>query len=328
MSRVQFLTNSRDSLSVKFLEFTRIVSKDKGRVAVFFEGEDEKYYAIRINSFRPDIRWSGVNCKGKANVIELRSRIRKHATYERALCIFFIDADFDCNSDVHGFPDVYITPCYSVENFYFSEDTLKRVLTAEFGVSEFSDERSCYEKVIREFSERRSEYVLAISGFNFLVRELRLMESSGSLDGRMNINNLSISDLIDLELGECVSKKYDEFSPRKLFPELPEELELSLSRSEEFFRDKDLNLWFRGKNHLEFIRVFLCKLKEDRCRKNDRVVFNKKGNVKLQITKVNCISELSQYADTPECLRVFLEEQRLSLGAVQKSANREMHPTL
>ncbi|MCH2559469.1 MAG: hypothetical protein MK005_19520 [Alcanivorax sp.] len=55
MSRVDLLVKARDNLSVKFMEFTRIASKKKSKYALFFEGEDEKYYSVRINSIRPDI---------------------------------------------------------------------------------------------------------------------------------------------------------------------------------------------------------------------------------------------------------------------------------
>jgi hypothetical protein len=60
------------------------------------------------------------------------------------------------------------------------------------------------------------------------------------------------------------------------------------------------------------MRIFLTQLKADRNIKAGRKVFKEKGNVKLQLTKGNTISELSQYADTPQCLRDFLLRQNFN----------------
>ena len=91
MSRVDVLVGARSNLSVKFLEFTRIVSKGRSKYALFFEGEDEKYYAVRVNNIRPDIEWRPVNCGGKSNVISLRNKVRSHPVYFDSLCMFFYD---------------------------------------------------------------------------------------------------------------------------------------------------------------------------------------------------------------------------------------------
>ncbi|MUK42438.1 DUF4435 domain-containing protein [Aliivibrio fischeri] len=308
MSRVDVLKSSRDSVSVKFMEFTRIVSKNENRVALFFEGEDEKYFSGRINNIRPDIVWSGVNSKGKSNVIKLRNKIRCHAVYKNSPCLFFVDHDFDSNVDICNFTDVYITPCYSIENFYISNSTFERVLTAEFGLSDATEEYKCYQKAIDIFKDTKNKYLEAIAPFNFLIKEIRDKEEKGEIEGNLNINNLVIDDLVSINIGS-VKKKFNESVPNSIFPELPSDLAISLSDSEEYFKGRCSEKWFRGKQHLEFFRSFLIKLKEDRGNKAVRKIFNKKGKVKLNLTKANSISELSQYADTPNCLKQFLEHQ-------------------
>lgn len=304
MSRVDTLKNSRNSLTVKFMEFTRINSKK--RVAIFFEGEDEKYYSVRINTIRPDISWSGVNCKGKSNVISMRDKIKSHSSYNNASCLFFVDSDFDDNQDIKNLPDLYLTPCYSIENLYLSESVFRRILSAEFNVSDTCEEYNCFQICLSKYYEIKSQYLERIEGFNLLIKELRLMEKTGHLTSRLNLNNLNIDDLVTIELS-LVSKEYDELFPKMLFPELPENIEISLERSKVFFSGKNKELWYRGKQNIEFLRVFINKLKEDRCKKSGRNVFLNKGNVKLQLTKANLISELGQYADTPSCLKSFLE---------------------
>lgn len=308
MSRVDELKKSRDSTSVKFLEFTRVVSKPSDRIAIFFEGEDEKYFSVRINTIRPDINWVGINSKGKSNVIKLRERIRNHPVYKTSFCMFFVDSDFDTNTEINNLHDLYITPCYSVENLYISDAAFKRIIAAEFGLSEVTEERECYEKVFDIYRKSKEDYIKKINGFNFLIREVRLKEQRGELSGKLNINELSLDDLVDIELG-YVHKKYDESKPHTIFHSLAEDLAIPLAPSIQYFKDLSGEKWFRGKQHLEFVRNFLVKIKEDRCKKHSRTIFNAKGNVKLNLTKANSISELSQYADTPCCLKEFLEKQ-------------------
>lgn len=308
MSLVKLLINSRDNLSVKFMEFTRIVSKNKGKVAVFFEGQDEKYYSVRINSIRPDIQWSGINSGGKSNVIKLRKKIRSHSTYANSSCIFFVDSDFDENNSIKDLEDIYITPCYSVENFYITNAAFERILSAEFGINDALENENCYNNAISTFKKMKNNYIDSIKEFNFLIRELRLMGHCGELTERININNLNYDSLIKLNL-DYVEKVYDESNPKSLFPELPANLSVNLESSKKHFSPLSAELWFRGKQHLEFLRILLMKFKEDRCKKGERVIFANRGNVKLQLTKGNCISELSQYADTPCCLKIFLEKQ-------------------
>lgn len=303
MTRVEKLKESRDSLSVKFLEFTRVTSK--GRTPAFFEGEDEKYYSIRIDSILPDISWSGINCGGKENVISMRTKIRRHETYRNRSCLFFVDSDFDDNKELSGFHDLYLTPCYSIENLYFTESAFARLLSAEFGINDVCNEHSCFSACMEKYLDLKSQYLDAIKEFNYLVKEIRAIERSGSPTGRLNINNVSIDDLVSVELSG-VLKKYNENSPKSIFPELPEDLQVSLDSSKEYFGERRGEMWFRGKQNLEFYRIFVGRIKQDRCKKNSREIFKNKGNVKLQLTKANAISELSQYAETPQCLRDFL----------------------
>lgn len=313
MSRVELLAGARDSLSVKFLEFTRIVSKPPARVAFFFEGEDEKYFSIRIRSIRPDLDWVGVNCGGKNKVIALRGRIRSHEEYSESPCAFFVDADFDDNSEHDKNHDIYVTPCYSIENLYVSNDVFRRVLRAEFNISEFGEESSCMERATSLFEATKKSYLEQISDFNYLIMAVRIKEGGNAERSRLNINNVNFDDLIKVGIESC-EKIYNKERFPMIFPDLESISELNLSSSESHFFERDKELWLRGKQHLEFMRQYIALLKLDRCKSIGRIVFQNKGNVKLQMSKGNCISELSPYADTPSCLAAFLTKFGSSSG--------------
>ena len=118
MSRVDSLAHARGDVSVKFAEFMQITSKEK--VAICFEGEDARYYSIRINNIRADIEWSGIDCGGKAKLLKLREDIRNHPHYKNSVCLFFVDADFDDNTKLLDYTDTYVLPCYAIEkSVYF-----------------------------------------------------------------------------------------------------------------------------------------------------------------------------------------------------------------
>jgi hypothetical protein len=306
MSRVDILKEARSTVAVKFLEFLKSLAADKNITTVFFEGEDEKYYSVRLNTVTPNLKWRAINAEGKRNVLKLREKIRSHSEYSDKSCIFIVDADFDDNKELSTFSDTYVTPCYSVENLYVSVEVLKRVLSAEFKITEFGEESESYEKALVTFERLQQEYLHSILPFNIWIRAYRKNEQHEKLPG-LNINNLNFDSLIEVKL-TGVSKKYDDDSISKLFPETTDPQKEFIEDSTAYFACRDHCSHFRGKQQLEFFRVFIDKLKNDCNSKINRLVFANKGKVTLALTKANTLSELSNYAETPECLISFLSE--------------------
>ncbi|HEM7142612.1 DUF4435 domain-containing protein [Acinetobacter nosocomialis] len=302
MSRVQDMAQARDNISVKYHEFMRICSKNK--FPIFFEGEDEKYYSIRLDSLI-NVEWIGINCGGKKKVISLREKIKVSEAYHDKKALFFVDSDFDQNEEISKFTDVYITPCYSVENLYISDNAFIKILRSEFNISEYDENTDCYLRAIQCFKDRKREFIEIITDFNLLIHYLRMKEASGELTSKLNLNNINIDKLVSISLTE-VKKIYSLEKYREIFPELPENFEIDLDISKSYLANKNSELIFRGKQNLDFFRAFILLLRDDRGKKSGRELFLKSGKVKLQLTKANTLSELSQYADTPTCLKKFL----------------------
>ena len=305
MSRVDILAHARGGDSVKFKEFMRIISKEK--VPACFEGEDARYYSVRINTIRADIQWSGIDCGGKSKLIKLREDIRSHPHYKNSVCLFFVDADFDDNTKLLAYTDTYVLPCYSIENLYISDKAFKQILSDEFKISESGEESECFSKALSTYQKVKKDYLSAISEFNYWLRAYRLMEKSDPGKDHLNINNINFKALVELDLQEAQAV-YDTGSVHLLFPNRDESIEVDMLDSSNYFEAFDKELSFRGKQHLEFLKKFIMLLKEDRCKKNTRKIFNKRGNVDLMLTAGNAISGLSQYAHTPECLSTFLKK--------------------
>jgi len=304
MSRVERLRSERSSVSVKFMEFMKAVSNNRSILVCFFEGEDEKYYSVRIAMIRPDLKWSGINCGGKSNVVALKNKINLHRQYKDCRVLFFIDKDYDDHEFLAGPHDIYVTPCYSIENLYVNTDTFRRILTAELGCPEFCTKTEDYEKAIELFNLRLADFCDSLKYFNTWIKAHRLMEKNNSALGKLNLNNIKITDLVKITLS-TVTTQYDTDKIENLFPDSKNVESSSYAEAEEYFSNGDAVLLFRGKQQLEFLRVMVGKLKEELC-KSDSNVFQIKKNIKLNLTKANVLSELSQYATTPECLRNFL----------------------
>ena len=77
---VDKLRDSRKKAAVVFMEFTRLYKKYQSALYCFFEGEDSKYYGIRIkNIVRPE-KDIYLPCDGKEGVRDIYTMLssRKH----------------------------------------------------------------------------------------------------------------------------------------------------------------------------------------------------------------------------------------------------------
>ncbi|NMH61268.1 DUF4435 domain-containing protein [Alteromonas ponticola] len=305
MDRVSTMQKHGSSYSVKLLEFSRIYSKNKDNLICLFEGQDEKYYSNRVDIHIGKGNWQGINSGGRKVVIELYDAISGHPLYKHANYCCFIDHDFQ---DWYENPDndrIYVTSGYSIENYYVSESVFKDILSSEFNITEFNEHSAEYAKCIQAFNARLEEFNSCVLPFNCWAKAHRLMEYRKQAPKTLNIQNIKIDDLVTISLDK-VEKVYND-SPENLFKDY-EALSLcptALKDAQDYFNKKNLTLSMRGKQQLEFLRKFLMNLKVDRGKKAPSF-FSAKGKVILSLTKDNCISELSQYAETPECLTEFL----------------------
>ncbi|MDO6508683.1 DUF4435 domain-containing protein [Colwellia sp. 4_MG-2023] len=314
MDRVLTMQKHGSSYSVKLLEFSRIYSKNKDNLICLFEGQDEKYYTSRVDNFIGKGRWQGINSGGRRVVTDLYDVINKHPIYKESNYCCFIDHDYQ---DWYENPDndrIYVTSGYSIENYYVSEPVFKDILSSEFNITEFNEHSVDYTKCIQAFNARLEEFNSCVLPFNCWAKAHRLMEYRKQAPRTLNIQNIKIDELVSISI-EKVEKAYGD-SPENLFKDY-EGLSLcpvALKDAQDNLNTKNLTLAMRGKQQLEFLRMFLIKLKTDRGSKTPSF-FSAKGKVILSLTKDNCISELSQYAETPECLTEFLTNVSVRMAA-------------
>jgi hypothetical protein len=301
MPRTFALRNSRDDKAVKFLEFMRLHARDQQQLCCFFEGDDAKYYCVRIATILPGRSWSPINCRGKEQVLELYGLISKHADYSKARTAFFVDRDFDppLLPDIRA--RVYETPCYSVENFYSSMNCFSQVLKSEFGITDGVHDGTVLKKCCDLYQTTQQLFHDAITELNAW---LWIQRNHHKNVGSLNLRNVKFDRFVAVGLG-AVTKLYSIFELKDVFPEAPIVDEALLASKIAEFQTADRGKSFRGKYEVEFLRLVLGKLAED-YRNLTPNYFPFRGTVRLTLSRENLISELSQYADTPNCLRDYL----------------------
>lgn len=306
MERVVAMTEASKSYAVKFLEVTRIYNKCNDIYACIFEGEDEKYYAPRLNMYLGEGSWAGVNSGGKEITTKLHRCLIKHPEYRMFRFACFVDQDYEHWMTNPEPSTLYVTATYSIENLYTSVATVASIISAEFGLSEFGEHSADYTKCLQAYGAALDSFCECVQYFNYYAKAYRIMERDGKKRKRLNINNVKVNDLVCIDFHN-VRINYDSSKPELLFRD-GQDLVVEAEAYAEARTSLPREMWslrFRGKQQLEFLRVFLTKLKTDRCCDSPKF-FEKKGNVRLALSKENCISELSQYAETPSCLKLFL----------------------
>ena len=198
-----------------------------------------------------------------------------------------------------GISSIYETPCYSVENFYTSVKCFSEILRAEFKLTELDDN---FERCISLYTKLQEEFHNAVELLNTWIACHRDRSSN------LKISNLSVFEFIYIDLNQVLARyTVDDLSNK--FPDIPQisQQELDTKKSELLANSRQKS--FRGKFEIEFFRKILQKL-IDEANKGNPLYFTRKIKVVLSLTERNIISDLAQYADTPDCLYSYLESLR------------------
>jgi Protein of unknown function (DUF4435) len=290
---VDNLRASRNRSAAVFTEFTRLYKQNESALFCFFEGEDSKYYNVRVKNIARPSKDIYMSCNGKEGVLGMHRMLSARKYYANATTAYFVDRDFD---ELIRINEIYETPGYSLENFYTSIQCFSEILKSEFKLTELNEN---YKKCISRYTDLQKEFHDAVELLNVWIACQRDKAT------RIDISNLSILDFVSIELsGILVKYTVNDLNSR--FPTAPvlTNMELDSKKIELFSRTRQKS--FRGKFEIEFLDIFLKKLAEE-ANKGSYPYFDCKVKVVLNLSKRTMISNLSQYADTPDCLYVYLE---------------------
>lgn len=176
------MRDSRESANVAFIKFTDSHRYFKSHIFCFYEGEDGKYYNQRIKNVLGD-NIIPIVSGNKRNTLKLWRKIKKDPTYKDITKMFFVDRDMDDIPD-DADDDLFITPCYSIENFYVNKVTLKGILESEFSINKAEND---YNRVVTLFEHMYSAFCNEMIEFNALV----LLRKEKELNnGRVNLSQI------------------------------------------------------------------------------------------------------------------------------------------
>ncbi|MFQ4137432.1 DUF4435 domain-containing protein [Nodosilinea sp. PGN35] len=296
---VDKLRNSRGKAVAVFVEFTRLYKQYETAFYCFFEGEDSKYYGIRIrNIVRPE-KDIYLRCSGKEGVLGIYRMLSSRQHYVNAKTAYFVDKDFDESIYEKGMNSIYETPCYSVENFYTSAQCFSEILRSEFKLTE-SDEN--FERCISLYTKLQGEFHNSVELINAWVACHREKSS------QLNISDLSVSRFVRIDLNQVVAM-YTIDDLYSMFPNIPMISQQEIDEKKAELSAKTRQKSFRGKFEIEFLLAVLQKLTNE-ANQGTYPYFTRKVKVVLSLARRTIISDLSQYADTPDCLYSYLESFR------------------
>lgn len=302
LSRDEKMRSKRQQGVVGFQRFILSYKSEQRKPYCFVEGEDSKYYLPRVSIVcKADPVF--IKCDGKDGVLAAFKEIQKHKEYENNSLLFFVDSDFDdsINNDL-----IYETPCYSIENLYTSSTVFEKILNSEFNISDTEED---YKDALQIFINRQSEFHEAIAELNaWIFSYKKYMERTGEII-KLQLKNLSLkSHLVNVDL-DTVNGKYNLRDVERILdvPNIIPEQEF-ISNYENMKCCPNKAKIFRGKFELEFLKILLNKLIEDRNKRNDRKIFRDKGKISLTLND-NILTSLSIYAESPEDLYEYIETQ-------------------
>lgn len=311
MIKPQEMLSSTENVSTAFLQFTKLY-KNEGKILFVESYDDEKYYTYRTDRYSK-LPCNYICCNGKKNVINLRKEISEHELYNNEKNLFLVDADFDDNSDLINEKDIYVTPTYAIENFYISDECFEKILQKEFQCKCYINEDE-YKNVRSHYILSKKMFIEALSDFNYFIHSYRISKLDKGVQS-LNLKGLDQkSDFIfeDSNLSEdylLFKVDFNIDNINKTFPNITSEnIEISkksIGKSIQFLNENKEKR-FRGKALLQFLIKYLNALKYDSNLKTPNI-FSEQKKCSTEFSYKNAISTLSIYADTPDCLIKFIQ---------------------
>lgn len=301
-TRVDALLEALEDTEVFFLEYSRVRSQ-KNSIFIIEGKDDPKFYTSKFAAILGE-KWNMVSVGGKSKVLEVRESIRNHPTYKSDRVFFLIDKDFD---EKNPEQDIYITPCYSIENLYCAPATIRNLVIGECGLSDYKAPKrhEIVDYIVGEYSRLRSTYhksrQLTLANSIFLYVRKKLQDRKVSLDKIVKIE-------ITIDQGKARPKliKKDKYHQIK---------QTERNDFRKFVLD-DTQLksiltnpgdLFRGKQEILLLKEFIRSLKDGgHLSKEVTKLFGHKIKLENHSLSEHTLSAVAQYVPAPDCLIDFI----------------------
>ncbi len=296
MNEFDLLKIDTHNSSEALINFDHLTRKYPNSMIYFIENKDAPYYCYRMSIANVSDSHP-VICYNKSNVLDIYKIISSKPEYAIYFTAYFVDRDFDENLFSK---DIYVTPCYSIENFYCTLDSFTRILEIDFGICPTCSNFNVLKEL---FSERLKKWQIAILDYNAWYMCLK----RNSKKPKISLQDQFPNKYVDLKEGAVAIKKYSLDSIRRDNPEeeyiSEEQIEIA---KEEIKSDLCRNI--RGKYEMQFLFKFLSFLKDNSNNKNAKINYITRP-YRGDISGKGMISTLSQYAETPESLINYIKNR-------------------
>lgn len=276
-----------------------VVQRSKVKIFLFFEGRDDfNYYYPRISPFIYNTEFRHYACSSKKKVLEVYSMIKKRTkSSSQEKLLFFIDRDFEKKGSYPN--DIYVTPTYSIENFYITDNALSNILKGVLGLSEDSDEdeNKDFKTALDYLKDKRQEII-----------------------DKMIYANAWYS----LQINLCAEKKYPKLGAIKQYSVIKDIVDKSkledmvpnfISVSEQqitceikYLKEDPIGR-IRGKYFEQTMPKYLMQLFQDANGKSNRKYFSKRRKSNINVNADNMVVILASYADVPRQLIQYIKDR-------------------
>jgi Protein of unknown function (DUF4435) len=300
--RIVRLRAGRDNEQVQLQKYNIFRSRQGGKLVCAVEGDDDApFYDTMFGKIDSTILFIPFVCNGKDRVLRLRNILARNVAGDSRLVRYFIDHDFDgLRAHTMEHPngaDLYVTPCYSIENLLVGKSVLEKMLRSEYRCNdEYADQDVT--RLIALFDARMQEFITCMYEANRLLHSARTQGIMlGSIDKDIIKKYLHISlDAV------TVNEQAAELHQLIGYTSAPDGAELAVSLPA--FEALDPMRDWRGKFLFEFFRKFLVLLKEDRGTKKPQY-FTQRASMSFapggDITRA-----LASMIAVPQCLHQFV----------------------
>lgn len=284
------LEHAESIASTAFARFNHAISNHGiETLYCFVEGHDLPYYHIRINTI------SGktcklINSKGKKGVLAIYNMLKNKPEYNRYKKLFFVDKDYDDNDSLEG--NIYVTPGYSVENFYGSIDCFKNIIEGTYHIYEDNPK---FTLCIELYSRLKDDFINATSCFCAWYRCTKC-----KVNHKVELSESFPDCYATFQSDSIVKSDYDLVSLNRDYPDVDDVTNDEFEESVAYIDNNIFNI--RGKYVMQFIEYIIKLLNKDSktCKRYTD------SKVEFEPNRKTLIARLSGYADTPNCLRDYI----------------------
>ncbi|PGE68216.1 DUF4435 domain-containing protein [Bacillus toyonensis] len=294
--RVAQMAKKRSEKVVGILRFMKLYPKNESSPFCVVEGEDAKYYKLRVKIKCNNIQPIFIQCNGKDKVIETYKWIKSKPEYDEGKIMYFVDKDFD---ESYGNPLIYETPFHSIENFYTTEEAVANILRDTFTFDDMDEHFNIAMNLFRKCQEEFHESIKLLNVWLMCQADANRKEQVSTL----NLRNVKIDDFVSMSLDSVTSK----YNLETLVDKFPDAIIINqdiIGKLLEEIDGENYQEIFRGKFEIQFLVKFLNLIRQDVGKKKP-MYFPKRVGVNLAIYDV--IDQFSKDASTPDCLCNYLD---------------------